>query len=148
MCGDQNTVRGTEMPETTTGGQSGGVSNTGTINTGGGNVVGGSITITTTTTYYLPTEIHNALQPVADAIRAAPPEKQAEAAAKLEDLKKEVTKGKQANDGTMATLLQQLVGLVPSAVSAVGTAFGMPILSAITGPVTQIVLKALVADQK
>ena len=126
------------MPEPPSG-QSGGISNTGTINTGSGNVVGGDMTIN----YTLPPEIHGALQPVADAIRTAPPEKQAEATAKFQDLKKEIVKGKQADDGVMATLLQQLTGLVPSAVSAVGTAFGMPVLSAVTGPVTKIVLNAL-----
>src|SRR5215472_10207472 len=58
------------MSGSTSGGQSGGINNPGTINTGGGNVVGGDLTITTTT-YYSPTEIHGAWNPVAEAIRAA-----------------------------------------------------------------------------
>jgi hypothetical protein len=83
------------------------------MDTGGGDAVGRDKTTTTTTTYYSPTEIHNAWQPVADAIRTASPEKQAEATAKLDDLKKEVAKGK-AEDTTIAKLVKGLVGLVPS----------------------------------
>jgi hypothetical protein len=36
-----------------------------------------------------------------------------------------------------------LVGLVPSAVSAIASAFGTPILSGVAGPVTQFVLEEL-----
>jgi hypothetical protein len=134
------------MPEPTSG-QSGGVSNTGTMNTGGGNVVGGNMT-TTTTTYYSPTEIRNTWQPVAEAIQAAPPEKRAKAEATLEDLKKEVAKGNKAEDSTLAKLVKGLVGLVPSAVSAVVSAFGTPILSGVAGPVTKFVLDELGEGEK
>jgi hypothetical protein len=68
------------MPEPASG-QSGGVTNTGTINTGGGHVVGGNMT--TATSYYSPTEVQNTWQPIAEAISAAPPEKRAEAEAKF-----------------------------------------------------------------
>ena len=111
--------------------KSGGINNPGTLNTGGGDAVGGNKTTTTTTTYYAPTEIHNVWQPVADAIRTAPPENQAEAAAKLDDLKKEAAKGDKADDTTIAKLVKGLVWMVPSAVSAVASAFGTPILSGI-----------------
>ena len=130
-----------------TSGQSGGIVNSGTMNTGGGDAVGRDKTTTTTTTYYSPTEIHNAWQPVADAIRTASPEKQAEATAKLDDLKKEVAKGK-AEDTTIAKLVKGLVGLVPSAVSAVAGAFGTPILSGVAGPVTKFVLDELGEGKK
>jgi hypothetical protein len=96
-------------------------------------VVGGNITTSITTTYYSSTEIHTTSQPIADAIRTAPPEKRAEAAAKLEDLKKEVAKGDEAEDSTIAKLVKGLVGLVPSAVSAVVSAFGTPILGGVAG---------------
>lgn len=132
-----------------TSGQSGGIDNKfGTISTGGGDVFGGNKTTTTTTTYYAPTEIHNAWQPVADAIRTAPPEKQAEAAAKLDDLKKEAAKGDKAEDTTIAKLVKGLVALVPSAVSAVVSTFGMPILSGVAGPVTKFVLNELGEGKK
>jgi len=132
-----------------TSGQSGGIDNKfGTISTGGGDVFAGNKTTTTTTTYYAPTEIHNAWQPVADAIRTAPPEKQAEAAAKLDDLKKEAAKGDKADDTTIAKLVKGLVALVPSAVSAVVSTFGTPILGAVAGPVTKFALDELGQGKK
>jgi hypothetical protein len=130
-----------------TSGQSGGIDNKfGTISTGGGDVFAGSKT--TTTTYYTPTEIHDTWQPIADAIRAAPPEKQAEAVAKLDDLKKEAAKGDKAEDTTIAKLVKGLVGLVPSAVSAVVSAFGTPLLGGVAGPVTKFVLNELGEGEK
>ena len=132
-----------------TSGQSGGIDNKfGTISTGSGDVVGGSKTTTTTTTYYAPTEIHNAWEPVADAIRTAPPEKQADAAAKLDDLKKEAAKGDKAEDTTVAKLVKGLVALVPSAVSAVVSTFSTPILGGVAGPVTKFVLNELREGEK
>lgn len=131
------------MSETSKSAQSGGVSNIGgTINTGGGHVVGGNMTVTTNTTYS-PIEIHNTWQPVAEAIRAASPDRRAAAEAKLEDLKKEVANGNKAEDGTIARLVKGLVGLVPSAVSAIVGAFATPILGGVAGPVTKFVLDEL-----
>jgi hypothetical protein len=54
-----------------------------------------------------------------------------------------VTKGKNADDGVMAKLLDGLVGLVPAAATAVGSAFATPILGGIAGPVTSFVLDKL-----
>jgi hypothetical protein len=130
-----------------TSGQSGGIDNKlGTITTGGGDVFTGNKT--TTTTYYAPAEIHNAWQPIADTIRTAPPEKQAEAAAKLDDLKKEAAKGEKAEDTTIAKLVKGLVALVPSAVSAVVSTFSTPILGGVAGPVTKFVLNELGEGEK
>jgi hypothetical protein len=129
------------------GGPSGGIDNQfGKINIGSGDVFVGSKT--TTTTFYGPTEIQNAWQPVADAIRTAPPEKQAEAAAKLNDLKTEAAKGDRAEDTTIAKLVKGLVALVPSAVGAVASTFGTPILSGVAGPVTKFVLSELGEGEK
>jgi hypothetical protein len=135
------------MSETSRGGQSGGISNPGTINTGGGHVVGGNMTVTTNTTYS-PKEVHNTWQPVAEAIRAAAPDKRAAAEAKLEDLKEEVAKGNKAEDSTVAKLVKGLVGLVPSAVSTIAGAFATPILSTVAGPVTKFVLDELGETEK
>ncbi len=126
-------------------GQTGGVTNTGTMIAR--DVVGGNMTVNTTTTWS-PTEIHNTWQPIADAIGAAAPEKQEEAKAKLEALKKEVAKGSKAEDGVVAKLVKGLVGLVPTAVSAVGSAFGTPLLSSVAGPVTKFVLNELSEGEK
>lgn len=136
------------MSEPTTG-QSGGIDNQlGAINTGGGDVVAGNKTAVTTTTYYAPTQANNVWQPVADAIRTVPPERQTEAAARLKDLKEEAAKGDKAEDTTIAKLVKALVGLVPSAVSAIASAFGTPILSGVAGPVTKFVLSELGESDK
>ncbi|HEY6251562.1 MAG TPA: hypothetical protein VI685_16515 [Candidatus Angelobacter sp.] len=80
-------------------------------------------------------QLDQALQPVAAAVA-----QHSQAAQKLEQLKQEATKGKKADDGTIAGLVKGIVGLVPSAVSALVKAFGTPILSGIAGPVTKFVL--------
>jgi hypothetical protein len=91
--------------------------------------------------------IDEALKPVAAAIAKAPPEKQAEATQTLEKIKTEAAKGKGANDGVLAKLVDSLAGLVPSAVTAVVSAFGTPLLGGIAGPVTKFVLDKFKASQ-
>ena len=68
---------------------------------------------------------------------------QTEALRKIEEIKQELTKGKQEDDGWLASLVQSLVDLVPGAASAVVNTFATPILSALTGPVTAYVLSKL-----
>jgi len=87
--------------------------------------------------------LDDTLRPVHEAIKAAPPQVQPEADAKLAALKQEAAKGKNANDGVMAKLVDGLVRLVPAAASAVGSAFATPILGALVGPVTSFVLDRL-----
>lgn len=90
-------------------------------------------------------ELAVALAPLIDAIqRAAPnPETQAAAMREMEELKQELAKGKNANDGRVAGILDDLAKLVPGAVAAVVSAFGTPLLGGIAGPVTQFVLDRL-----
>ena len=85
-------------------------------------------------------QINESFAPVEAAIKTAPPEQQAAAKKQLEELKNETAKGKEANDGVVAKLVEGLVGLVPSAVGAVVSAFGTPVLGGIAGPVTKYVL--------
>ena len=66
-----------------------------------------------------------------------------EAEAKLAALKQEASKGKDANDGVIAKLVDRLVGLAPGVASAVVSAFATPILGGVTGPVTAFVLDKL-----
>jgi hypothetical protein len=132
------------MAETTSGGQSSGVTNTGTMNTGGGSVVGRDMAINTATSTISKTEI--AFQPVANAVKEASPAMLPAAEATLASLKKEVErgeKGEKVDDTVVSGLLKGLVGLVPSAVSAIVSAFGTPILGAVAGPMTQLVLDEL-----
>src|SRR5437016_3868786 len=106
------------MNESTSQGQSGGVNISGTIGTVGGDIVGRAKIVGSPSAAAL----DDALRPVHDAIKAAPPQVQPEAEAKLAALKQEAAKGKDANDGVMAKLLDGLMALVPAAASAVGSA--------------------------
>ena len=84
-----------------------------------------------------------ALRPLTDVIAAAPPEVRSEAEGQVTALKQEAAKGKDANDGVMAKIVNGLVGLVPAATSAVVSAFATPILGGIAGPATKMVLDRL-----
>jgi hypothetical protein len=127
------------MSERTGRGQSGGVNISGSVGSVGGDIVGrDKITGAPSAA-----ELDGALRPLKEAIGAAPAEKRAEAEAKVIALKQEAAKGKDADDGVMAKLVDGLVGLVPAATSAVVSAFTTPILAGIAGPVTGFVLDRL-----
>lgn len=129
-------------------GQSGGVSNTGTMNAGS-NIVGGNMTVNTTTSTLSKTEI--AFQPLTNAVKEAPSAMRPAAETTLASLKKEVEKGEKGekpDDTVISGLLKGLAGLVPSAVSAIVSAFATPILGAVAGPATKLALKELGVDQK
>ena len=120
-------------------GQSGGVTISGTV----GSVVGDIVGRDKITGSVSRVELDSALRPLAEAIGAAPAVTRPEAEAKLEALKQEAAKGKKANDGVIAKLVDGLVGLVPGATSAIVSAFATPILGGIAGPVTGFVLDKL-----
>jgi hypothetical protein len=120
-------------------GQSGGVNISGTIGSVGGDIVGRDKVVGSPSAAALDA----ALQPLIEALRAAPAGKRADAEQKLVGLKQEAAKGKDANDRTIAKLMDGLVGLVPGAASAVVSAFATPILGGIAGPVTGFVLEKL-----
>jgi hypothetical protein len=120
-------------------GQSGGVNIGGSVGSVSGDIVGRD-------------KIANAwsqqssdavFRPLLDAIGAAPPEVKAEAERTLAALKQEAAKGKDANDGMVAKLVDGLLELVPGAASTVVSAFATPILGAIAGPITGFVLDKL-----
>jgi len=113
-------------------GQSGG------INITGGSVdVRGDMTGRDKITYgEIPrAQLDQAFRPLADAVG-----QHEEATQKVEALKTEAAKGKKADDGLMAKLVEGIVKLVPGAVGAVVSAFGTPLLGGISGPVTKYVL--------
>jgi hypothetical protein len=101
----------------------------------GGDIVGGDKVVQA----YSPLAFETAFRPLDDALKGAPPD----AAAKLAALKTEAAKGKNADDGVVAKLVDGLVGLVPGAASAVVSAFATPILGVVAGPVTKFVLDKL-----
>ena len=75
--------------------------------------------------------------------QAAPAEAKAAAVQQVQELKAEAAKGKQAEDRTIAKIVDGLVGMVPKAVGAVLSTFASPILGGIAGPVTKYVLEKL-----
>jgi len=81
--------------------------------------------------------------PVLQAAQSVPPEKREHAVQDAARLQAEVAKGEGADDETVAGLVESLVGLAPTAVSAVVSAFGSPLLAGIAGPATSYVLKKL-----
>jgi len=119
--------------------QSGGVNISGSTVHIGGDVVGRD-KITNVTTGLSGDQLNQVFAPLLSALRAASPEKQTEAIQKAEELKKEVAKGKEANDSVMAKIVDGLAALVPGAVGAVVGMFATPILGGIAGPVTKFVL--------
>ena len=117
--------------------QSGGVNISGGKVTVGGDIVGRDKIVGTEISSV---QLDQIFRPLAEAVRSAPPAMQQEAAQKVEELKKEAAKGKGAADSVMAKLVDGIVGLVPSAVSAIAGAFGTPLLAGIAGPATKYVL--------
>ena len=119
--------------------QSGGVNVFGGSNTFQGEVTGRDKTVYTEQGVSEET-IRQLFVPLLQSLQQAPPEKKQAAEEKIEALKEEVSKGKQADDGRIAKLLDGIVDLVPGAVSAVVSMFASPILAGIAGPVTKFVL--------
>jgi hypothetical protein len=102
-----------------------------------GNIVGRDQIIGTQVS---PVHLEQTFQPIADSIRANAGANETAALQRLDELKSEAAKGKDAKDNVLAKLIEGLVGLVPSAVSAVVSAFGTPLLGGIAGPATKYVL--------
>jgi hypothetical protein len=134
------------------GGKNTGNINTGTrIDTGGGAYVGGNVTAggdfvghDKITHGVSPRDLESLFAPLLAAVaQQAPADKQAAAVEKVAELKAEVAKGKQANDGKIAKIVDGLVDMVPKAVEAVVSTFATPILGGIAGPVTKFVLDKL-----
>jgi hypothetical protein len=117
--------------------QHGGVNISGSNISVGGDFVGHDKTVISN----ISTEqVDNLFRPVEQAVRVSSPVQQAQAEAKVDDLKKDVAICKNADDSVMAKLVDGIVGLVPSAVSAIVSAFATPILGGIAGPVTKFAL--------
>ena len=127
--------------------------NTGNINTGTqittGDVSGTGIAIghgarTSVTPGISPLELETLFAPLLAAVaKHTPVAMQATAVQRVEELKAEVAKGKQADDGKMGKIVDGLIALAPSAVGTVVSIFATPILGGIAGPVTKFVLDKL-----
>ena len=112
----------------------------GSVHTGGGHFVGRDMTVQGDRGDGA--EIAQALAPVLTAVQQSTVDAATQAAAmqEIEKLKAELAKGKDADDSRIAGILDGLANLVPGAVAAVVSTFGMPLLVGIAGPVTQFVL--------
>jgi hypothetical protein len=139
MIGELKHAPGERKMSERDGSRSGGIDNSGTINSGGGDITGRDKIVGATSTAAL----EDALRPLIEAVRAGSSETRGRAEAKLEALKSEASKGGDANDKTVADLVDGLVELVPEAASAAVSAFSSPILGGIVGPVTRFVLRKL-----
>lgn len=129
--------------------------NTGTqINTGGGAFVGGNVTAGrdfigrdrySSVTQGIAARDMEALfaSLLAVVAQRTAPDKQAEAIQQVQELKTEVAKGQQADDGKIAKIVDGLVAMVPGAVGSVVSMFATPLLGGIAGPVTKYVLGKL-----
>ncbi len=109
---------------------------TGGVNIGGNVTVGGDIVGRDKIVNMIPAaQIDQAFRPLDEAVAHVPEVKQ-----KVQDLKAEAAKGKDANDSLLANMIEGVVALVPGAVTAVVGAFGGPILAGVAGPATKYVL--------
>jgi hypothetical protein len=126
------------MPEQG-GNRSGGIVNSGTMNSGGGDITGRDKIVTAPSIAAL----DEALRPLAEAVRTAPSEKRSEAEAKLAELRGEASKGGDADDDAVADLVDGIADLVPAAAGAAVSAFADPVLGGIIGPVTKFALRKL-----
>jgi hypothetical protein len=120
--------------------QSGGVNISAGNVTVGGDIVGRDKIVGTQISNV---QLEQIFRPLTEAVRSAPPAVRQEAAQKVEELKKEAAKGRSATDSVTAKLVDGIVGLVPSAVSAITGAFGTPLLAGIAGPATKYVLNKI-----
>jgi hypothetical protein len=157
LTGSGVIAQGTRATAVGAGGVSIGGKNTGSINTGtqvdtdGGAYIHGNVNAggdfvgrDKITQGVSPRDLESLFAPLlATVADEASADKKASAVEQVQELKAEVAKGKQADDGKMAKLVDGLVGLVPKAVGAVVSAFGSPILGGIAGPVTKFVLDKL-----
>jgi hypothetical protein len=135
------------------GGKNAGNINTGTqtIDTGGGAYVGGRVD--TGGDFVGRDRITHGVSPrdleplfaslLAAVTKQAPADKQAPVVQRVEELKAEVAKGKQADDSKVGRIVDGLVAMVPGAIGAIASLFATPILGRIAGPVTKSVLDKL-----
>jgi hypothetical protein len=126
------------MSEKTVTGQSGGVNISDSVGSVGGDIVGRD-----KITGVSAAALDDALRPLSKAVETAPIEARTEAEKKLTALKEEASKGNDANDDTVAGLMEDLVELAPETAGAVVSAFSSPVLGGIVGAATKYVLGKL-----
>jgi hypothetical protein len=92
-----------------------------------------------------PRDLESLFAPLLAAIaQEAPVDKKTAAAQQVQELKAEIAKGTQADDGKIASTVEGLAGLAPKAVGTIVGIFANPILSGVAGPITKYVLEKLI----
>jgi len=82
-------------------------------------------------------------QPLLEMIRSNATDSQPEALQKAHQLQQEVAKGEQADDEKTADLIDELIDLVPYAVSGVKACFSASPISGLIGPATEYMLRRI-----
>lgn len=137
--GGQNTGKNNTGTQTNTD-TGGDINITGDVYTGGGHFAGGNMTIHGIS----PQDLEPLFAPfLAGIAQHSPPDKQIAATQQAQELKSEIAKGKQADDGKIARIVEGLTEMVPGAIKSVVSLFATPIISGIAGPVTKWVLDKL-----
>lgn len=132
-------------------GRSGGINFTGGDTRIQGDVAGGDLNknVYGNVTYgAIPAEkLEALLKPLIELVDSTAEPAKSEATTNVNELKEELGKGADADDGTLAKLVDGLIRLVPTAVAAVVGAFASPVLAGVAGPVTKAVLEKLHGDE-
>jgi len=82
-------------------------------------------------------------QPIKEQIQLLPQEQQGNAEEKVEELHTEVARGEGADANRLNQVVDALVEMVPGALGAVVSMFATPLLGALVGPATSLVLDHL-----
>jgi len=82
-------------------------------------------------------------QPIKEQVQLLPQEQQKEAEEKVDELHAELAKGQGADARRLSQVVDAVVEMVPGALSAVVSMFATPVLGALVGPATNLVLDHL-----
>lgn len=82
-------------------------------------------------------------QPIKEQVQLLPQEQQGNAEEKLDELHTELAKGQGADTNRLNQVVDALVEMVPGALGAVVSMFATPVLGALVGPATSLVLDHL-----
>jgi len=86
-------------------------------------------------------QLDELFQPFKEQLKqATPQEKQSQVEEKAQELHAELSKGQNANADRLNKVIDGLVEMVPSALGAVVSMFASPLLGALVGPATKLVL--------
>jgi len=88
-------------------------------------------------------QLDKLLQPIKEQIQLLTQEKQADVEEKVDELHAELAKGKEADASKLSQVVDALIAMVPGALSSVVSMFASPILGAMVGPATNLVLDRL-----